>query len=227
MNLLLWVVSVGIGISSPVQKQESPAAPKEADRIFNGSSLEGWVAEGKSKYTEGKSGKPLPIWTVKDGCIYCAGKGYGFLRYKKEFKDFHFHLQYRFVKPGGRNNSGIGIRTVPFNPKKSRATRPSFACYEIQLLNDVGRKPSTHSTGSLYRYVAPKVSAINPAPEWNTMDIVCQGPKIQITMNGKEIINVDQSTIARLKDKPLRGYLCLQNHGSQVEFRDLWVRELK
>ncbi len=228
MAKILCALALVLGWVSLAQADPDLAkGPKQ--QIFNGKDLEGWEAEGKTTFPDPKNpDNSLPIWSVKDGNIFCAGKGYGFLRYaEKEFADFHFHLEYRMVNKSGRNNSGIGIRTVPFDPKRSRDTRPSFACYEIQLLNDVGKKPTNHSTGSLYRYVAPKVNAVKPAPEWNVMDIICVGPRIQILMNGTEIIDFDQTTMERVAKNPLKGYLCVQNHGSEIEFRNLWVQEIQ
>jgi hypothetical protein len=191
--------------------------------IFNGKDLDGWVVEGVKEYKDGDQMKP--IWTVQDGMIVCAGKGYGFLRYdRKEFDNFVFHVEYRMAP---RCNSGLGIRTTAFDPAKSTATRPSYYSYEIQLLDDAGKPASKGSTGSLYRYVAPKANAARPAPEWNSMDIECVGPRIKITMNGQEILDVDQTTIEEIKKKPLKGYVSLQNHGGKIEFRNVKVREIK
>ena len=85
------------------------------------------------------------------------------------------------MQPGG--NTGVGIRTPQFDPSKSRATRPSFYSYEIQLVDDAGQPPTAHSTGSLYRYVAPSTNPVKPAGEWNTLEVRCQGPRIQVTLN--------------------------------------------
>src|SRR5437764_12176512 len=87
--------------------------------LFNGKDLDGWVVEGKGDFKD-KAGKTLPVWSVKDGNLFCDGNGYGFLRYnKKEFADFVLHVEYRMIQPKGSCNSGIGIRTVPFDPKNS------------------------------------------------------------------------------------------------------------
>lgn len=194
--------------------------------LFNGKDLNGWVAEGARDYKDKKSGELRSVWQVaKEGTITCDGSGFGFLRYhERRFADFHFHVEYRMTAK--KCNSGIGIRTTVFDPAKSTATRPSYASYEIQLLDDAGKPPTKHSTGSLYRYVAPGSNPGKDVGEWNVMDIECVGPRIRITFNGVKTIDVDQSTIAELKDKPLEGYLCLQNHGGKLEFRNLWVRDL-
>lgn len=206
---------------------DEPTGATPGQPLFDGKTLNGWVAEGVITQPDpNDKTKTQPVWTAEDGVIRCAGKGFGFLRYdEKQFGDFHLHVEYRMLGAGGRNNSGIGIRTTKFDPKRSRDTRPSFASYEIQLLNDAGAAPDDHGTGSLYRYVAPKVNVVKPAPAWNTMDVICTGPRIRIVMNGTEILDYDQSTNPKLRDKPLRGYVCLQNHGTPIEFRNVWVRE--
>ncbi len=218
LALLAWL---------PLMLADPPPRP-----LFNGKDLEGWVVEGPSEFKDGD--KTAPVWVVREGMISCmvTRGSFGFLRYKEqEFSDFHLQLEYRFQAPDSpkarRGNSGVGIRTVPFDPKQPVRTRPSYACYEIQLMDDTDKKPDKHSTGSLYRYVAPKEQAAKAAPEWNSLEVRCLGPNITITLNGTKIVDVDQSTISELKNKPLKGYICLQNHGTPVDFRNITIRELK
>ncbi|MFO0890110.1 MAG: DUF1080 domain-containing protein [Isosphaeraceae bacterium] len=196
--------------------------PTAETPLFNGKDLEGWVAEGVSQFE--RDGKTQPVWSVSEGVLKCTGKGFGFLRYgRREYGDFAFHVEFRMAP---RANTGIGIRTGPFDPLRSRATRPSFYSYEIQLIDDAGKPPTTHSSGSLYRYVAPRRNAMRPAGEWNEIDIECVGPKIRITLNGERIIDQDQRDVEALRSKPLRGHVCLQNHGGNVEFRSVRIRDL-
>jgi hypothetical protein len=193
-------------------------------QLFNGKDLTGWVAEPPT-YKDKQTGLTHPMWEVKDGLLVSPGKAFGFLRYDKaQFADFHLHVEYRLAVKG---NSGIGIRTGVFDPKKSTATRPSYAAYEVQLLDDAGKPADKHSSGSLYRYVAPKVNAVKPAREWNTVDIECIGPRIRITINDQLVQDVDQSAIDEIKNKPLKGYVCLQSHSNQVEFRKIWIQDKK
>ena len=203
--------------------------------LFNGKNLDGWIVEGPTKDKEGK-----PMWSVADGTIVCLGKGFGFLRYdKQQFGDFALRVEYRFAPPSKTNprgNSGLGIRTIPFDPKQSTLTRPSYASFEIQLLDDAGKPASDHGTASLYRYLGPTKNVVKPAPEWNTIEVECVGPRIKITMNGTQILDADQTTLPDLKgkpkgvaapkDKPLRGYVCLQSHTGKVEFRKAQIREI-
>ncbi len=195
----------------------------EPRELFNGKDLDGWVVEQRP-YKD-KTGQNTPNWFVREGVLTCAGKTFGFLRYQKqEFADFALHVECR-LSP--KSNTGIGIRTVPYDPRRDKDTRPSYHSYEIQVQDDEGKPPDAHSTGSLYRYVAPKANPIKRAPVWNTVDIECVGPRIRVTINGQEVLDADQSTIPQIKNKPLKGYVCLQSHGGLVEFRNVRIRELK
>jgi len=199
------------------------ARAEETRELFDGKDLDGWVVEQRP-YRD-KSGKSAPNWSVRDGLLTCEGKTFGFLRYdKQEFADFALHVECR-LSP--KSNTGIGIRTVPYDPRKDKETRPSYRSYEIQIQDDVGQPPNKYRTGSLYRYVAPKANPIQRDPAWNTVDVECIGPRIRVTINGQEVLDVDQSTIAEIKDKPLKGYVCLQSHTGKVEFRNVRIREIR
>jgi hypothetical protein len=209
----------------------APAADDGWRDLFNGKDLDGWVAEGATTFKDGDAVKP--VWVVEDGLLrdVVPGRSYGFLRYtRQEFGDFALRLEYRFEKKADpkaeRGNSGVGIRTPPYDPKKPDS-RPSAAAYEVQILDDADRKPDKHSNASLYGHVAPSQSAARPAPEWNTLEIECVGPRIKVTVNGARVIDFDQTTLPATKDKPLKGYINLQNHGSKIDFRNIRIREIK
>jgi Domain of Unknown Function (DUF1080) len=195
--------------------------------LFNGKDFTGWVIDGPKEFKDKADGNKMkPLWTVNDGLIRTSGAAFGFLRYDKEVSDFILHVEYRMVKEKDVN-SGIGIRTCVYDSKNGTASRPSFHSYEVQLLDDADKKPDAHSTGSLYRYVAPSKNAHKPAPEWNTVEIECVGPKIRINFNGTDTLVFDQSTDEKLKTKPLKGFVCLQSHSKQVEFKNVRMKVLK
>jgi hypothetical protein len=203
--------------------------------LFDGKSLDGWVVDGPTK---GKTGGIM--WSVEDGQIVCLGEGFGFLRYdRRQFSDFNLRVEYRFTPKQGANpqgNSGLGIRTGRFDPARSRETRASYGAFEVQLLDDAGSAPSAHGTGSLYRYKSPTANPARPAPEWNTIEVECAGPRITVRLNGQTVLEADQSELADVntkpagvaapKDKPRKGYIALQSHSGRVEFRKVQIREL-
>lgn len=225
--------------------KEAATTAKAADAdigfrpLFNGKDLEGWVREARDR----KDG--IPKWSVTSaGDVRCeAGMdGFGFLRYEREeFDDFILRLEYRFEPKElslFSGNSGVGIRTCRFDPAQSGATRPSFASFEIQLLDDAGKPANKLCTGSLYRYAAPSANRAKPAPEWNDLEIACEGPRIRIRLNGEEVMNVDQAQLEDLpergrpksapapKDKPTKGFVCLQSHTGTILFRNVRIKPL-
>ncbi len=226
MKRLVWLGSVCLAVASPWilavdadARLRCKAVQPVWEAIFNGYDLSNWVVEGPATYKDGDQEKPN--WFVEDGKIVCAGKGFGFLRYDRTFCDYTLHLEFR-MSPGC--NSGIGIRADKYDPKKPD-TRPSVSGFEIQILDDAGKTPDVHSSMSLYRYVAPRKSAIRPVGEWNVVEITARGTRLCVVLNGQLVQDVDQSQIESLRDKPLCGYISVQNHGHLVEFRNVWTRD--
>ena len=190
--------------------------------LFARGDLSEWVEEQHHFY---KAKHPnTKTWSFKDGMAVCDGStgNCGYLRYKKKLSDFVLRLEYRTAK---NCNSGVCIRTpVPYDGQPNK-TLPSHTGYEVQILDD-GDQPATKtSSGALYGLVAPRASAARPAGQWNTMEIVCRGPKIRVTLNGQVVQDVDQRKIEVIRDRPQAGYLSLQNHGGNIEFRNLWLKE--
>lgn len=199
MAVLSWLLAAG-----------SFAAEEKAS-LFNGRDLTGWNVEGTREDAQGNA-----VWCVEDEAIVCHGHGFGFLRHDQLVDDFVLSLEFRLA---AKANSGVGIRHGKYTGKRN--TRPSLAGYEIQLLDDPGQPVSKISSGSLYRYASPVERALKPAGEWNRLVVECRGPVITIKLNGKTIHDLDQSTLAATKAKPLSGYISLQNHGGEVAFRDI------
>jgi Domain of Unknown Function (DUF1080) len=201
----------------------APASAADYRDIFDGKGLDGWVVDGAKEYKD-KDGKMQPNWMVENGLIVTAGRGFGFLRYDKQLTDFRWKTECRLT---AKSNSGFCIRCLPYDPKRDGATRPSYVAYEVQFQDDRGKKVDEHCTGSLYRYVAPTKNPVKPAGEWNTVEIECIGPRIRVWINGEKVQDVDQSTVEKIKNKPLKGYVALQSHTNKVEFRKVQLQEIK
>jgi hypothetical protein len=215
MAWLGWIGAVGYG--------QEPAQPKPVEwlELFNGKDLTGWVAEGKVEFKDKDTGQALPNWSVRDGVIRCEGHGFGFLRYaKQKFADFELQLEYRMLPRGkSMGNSGIGIRVVPYDPKRDEQTRPSLSAYEVQLLDDAGRQPKQvlqRCAIPLRRAQAHRRQACAGVEPGD--DPLRRPRESTIAFNGTEVLSVDQSTIDEIRDKPLEGYICLQCHDTPIEF---------
>lgn len=193
--------------------------PEGFTRLFNGNNLDGWKATGKADQ-----------WAVQDGLIVCKGGGGGWLLTEKDYGDFEFRCEYRWAKEGG--NSGIALRT----PDKGD---PAYVGMEIQLIDDEGWEKVNKSkladyqhTGSIYDVQPAKPAANKPIGEWNSVRIVCQGRKVIVEQNGKELINANLDDYKAKFDrhpglKQEKGKIGFQSYNVRVEFRNVFIKELK
>lgn len=186
--------------------------------IYNGKDLTGWKLVG------GKGPGYLP----KGDEILCPKEGGGNLFTEKEYSNFI--LRFEFVLSPGANN-GIGIR-APFEGDAA------YQGMEIQILDHDDKmyagwlKPEQRH-GSIYGVVASKNWEFKPLGEWNSEEIIADGRHIQVTLNGKVIVdaNLDDVKDAEvLKKHPglarTSGHIGLLGHGSLVRFRNFRVKEL-
>jgi len=177
--------------------------------LFNGKDLSGWVVMGK------RSG-----WKVADRVIRSEGaSGGNWLRSEKEYGDFVLKVEWR-VSEGG--NSGVFIRSA----KKGA---PWTTGYEVQISN--ARRDESHCTGSLYGYFAVDPRPDESADKWHTFEIHCRGPQIKVIADGVTCIDVDQSKHDKTKEKPLSGYVGLQDShspaGHYIEYRNIRIKPLE
>ncbi len=181
-------------------------------------------------------GKEFPEkgWSVRDGAIHhAAGAGGGDIVTREQFADFEFECEWK-VAPGG--NSGIMYR-VGESGNYPWETGP-----EMQVLDDGGHadgKVAQTRAGTLYAIAACEQDVSRPAGEWNRARVVCRGTRVEHWLNGVKVVDFDfgsdegKARIAatKFKARPAyaslsRGHVALQDHGDDVWFRNIRVREL-
>jgi len=203
----------------------SAKPPKGYTAIFDGETLNGWFYLPDDL--------PETVWKVnpKSGTLGRELKG-GSIWTKETYGDFVLDLEFR-LNPNC--NSGVFVRSDPQNPVQGG--------FEIQLYDSYGKSEiDSHDCGALYDAVVPSSNAVKPAKEWNRITIRCKGPLIQVTLNGERIVNanLDQWTTPQknpdgsknkfktaLKDLPRTGHIGFQDHGHNVWFRNVYLKELK
>jgi hypothetical protein len=200
--------------------QADDAKPPEGfTSLFNGKDLDGWQSTGDKKQ-----------WAAEEGNIVCKGGGGGYLLTDKEYGDFEFRCEYKWAKEGG--NSGIGLRT----PAKGD---PAYEGMEIQLIDDEGwekvnkfKLADYQHTGSIYDVQPAKLQANPPIGEWNAVRIVCKGRQVTVEQNGKELVNANLDDYEKKFDKHPglkrdKGHIGFQSYNIRVEFRNVFIKELK
>ncbi len=173
--------------------------------LFNGQDLSGWENVGKP---DG--------FVVEDGMIVCQDKDSHYLGTEKSYEDFILRLEYK-IAPNG--NSGLYFHIPPHG-------RISRLGGEVQIMDSYGRDPAAHIAGALYGAVAPKKNAAHPADQWNELELMCDWPKIKVSLNDIVVIDVDASENEQLKWRNHKGPIGFQDHGSKAWFRNIRIKEL-
>ena len=98
---------------------------------------------------------------------------------------------------------------------------------EVQILEDHGKPPNSHSNGALYSRIAPSVNASKPPDEWQSYDIRRVGRQVTVVLNDQKIIDKQEieglTAIAGNADEGKPGPLILQGDHGPVEFRKITV----
>ncbi|HEV3167170.1 MAG TPA: DUF1080 domain-containing protein [Isosphaeraceae bacterium] len=164
--------------------------------LFNGTDLTNWKNEGKAK----------GHWTVKDGALHYDGKGDSLVT-AKDYGDFELYVDWK-IHPKG--DSGIYLRGKP----------------QVQIWdNPIG-------SGGLYNNKVnpskPLTVADKPVGEWNTFHIIMKGDKVTVFLNGQKVVDNTPLENWPNYDSPLpaKGTIELQHHGDELEFRNIYLKEL-
>lgn len=207
-----WVMAGWI--AAGMAMAQSPPAGFEA--VFNGKDFAGWAGD-------------IANYEVKDGSIVCRkGKG-GVIFVQKEYGDFTARVDYR-LPPGG--NNGLAIRY----PGKGSASVDGMC--EIQILDDSHPKYAKldprQFNGSSYGLIAAKRGFDKPVGQWNTMEVTVRGTTIAVVLNGEKILDGDVKEVKSFmrKEAPRgllshRGYFGFCGHTDPVEFRNIYIKEIK
>lgn len=210
MLVLAWALPLDAAPSAATPPGEAPFRP-----LFNGHDLDGWQHIGPGRFV------------VEDGLLRTEG-GMGLLWYTRE-PIGHALLRVVFRMTGDDPDSGVFIR-VPTPPQD-----PWDAInhgYEIEI----GEWPSEYSrTGVVYSFSKALAHPLNPKGEWNTMEILIDGPLTQVHLNGVLVTDYREGQPVPPRStepgdpaagpRPDQGYIGLQNHpGGAVWFREISVR---
>jgi len=172
---------------------------------------------------------PPDVWSLRpDGVLACKGGGGGWIGTKRDdYANFDLKLEFNVPKEG---NSGVFIR----RPLKGDG---AYTGMEIQVIDDdakhFGKLQPWQLCGSIYHEVVPSVRATREAGTWQTMEIVADKNLVKVYINGAKIVDADldqytttTAKAAPLKDRPRKGYIGLQNHGSGIEYRNVRIKLL-
>lgn len=205
------------------------AAEEEAGwtSLFDGSSADHWRAfRGDAMPDKG--------WEIVDGTIRkIAGGGGGDIITREQYKDFEFAFEWK-VAPGA--NSGIFYH-VSEDRNSTWETGPEYQILDDDLHQD-GKNPKT-SAAALYAMISADGKSLKPVGEWNTGRILVVGNHVEHWLNGRKVVSYEKhsdqwkglvagskfNSMPAFGNEPM-GHIALQDHGDDVWYRGLKVRDL-
>ena len=205
-------------------------------QLFDGKSPAGW---------RGACGQAFPDtgWVIRDGALTVLAAGNpnarrgGDIVTLQRFSDFELRFEFKITEGA---NSGI-----KYFVQENLPNAPGAAIgMEYQILDDdrhedaKAGKNGNHANASLYDLVPAENKKNKPAGEWNSARILVRGGHIEHWLNGRKVLEIERGTETFRKlvsESKYRiypgfgewkdGHILLQDHGNEVSFRNIRIRE--
>lgn len=208
-------------------------AQKGFKPLFDGKTTTGWHTYNKT--TVGSA------WDVADGALHMSptkkGKdGGGDLVSDKEYGNFHLKLEWK-VAP--KANSGI----IFYVHEDAKYGQTYLTGPEMQVLDNDGHpdgKITKHRSGDLYDLVKSVSEPVKAVGEWNKAEIISDKGNLILILNGVKVVQTTmwddnwKTLIAGSKFAKWEGFgtyktgkIALQDHGDEVWYRNIMIKELK
>lgn len=220
-----------------------------ANSISAREASEGWVLLWDGKTSQGWRGAklkgfPEKGWVIEDGVLKVMRSGGGEstnggdIITEKKYGNFVLSVDFQ-ITPGA--NSGIKYFV---DPELNQGAGSAIGC-EFQILDDAKHPDAklgvqgNRTLGSLYDLIpAPKEKPYR-AGTFNTARIVVDGDHVEHWLNGVKIVEYERNNqmwnalvdYSKYADWPnfgnaAEGHILLQDHGDEVWFKNIKIREL-
>lgn len=182
--------------------------------LFDGKSLEGW--EGETTKT----------WRVEEGAIV-GGSLEGnprneFLATRKSYRNFRLKLEYKLIGTEGFVNGGVQFRS-------RRVVDPAHEMSGYQADIGAGYSGALYDESRRNKMLATPskelVQNLEKPGDWNTYEILCEGPRVRLRLNGRETVDYTE----REPGIEMDGLIALQIHGAckaVIAFRNITIEAL-
>jgi hypothetical protein len=175
------------------------APPVSADgwqTLFDGSSLSQFEVLGDAN------------WRIEETYVVAdESTAASFLVSNQDYTDFELTLEFWV---NSEANSGIFLRC------QDRTAVTDTSCYEVNIYDT--RADQTYRTGGIVNLAAP-AEFVYTGGQWNRYEIMVDGNHLQVTLNGRDLVDVEDSQFAS-------GPVALQYGSGTVRFRNVQIRPL-
>lgn len=217
---------------SPTEKKNGWAL------LWDGKTSEGWRGAKINEF-------PKNGWTMEEGILKVQksdggeSTNGGDIITKRKYKNFVLTVDFKITEGA---NSGIKYFV---NPDLNKGAGSAIGC-EFQILDDekhpdakLGVK-GNRQLGSLYDLIPAPQDKPFKKGEWNTATVVVEGNKVTHLLNGAKLLEYVRNNemwdalvdYSKYRDWPdfgnlAEGHILLQDHGDEVWFKNVKIKELK
>lgn len=252
-SLLIFLLGAGILITGCQSSEEDQSQSEEdiaVNTLTEAEEEEGWQllfdGEDPSEHWRGYCSEEFPEsgWTVEDNAIKVIGTGAGEagdagdIVSKEQYSDFELELEWK-VEEGG--NSGIFYLAEELCDEGEPIWR---SAPEFQILDNENHpdaelgEDGNRQAASLYDMIPADPQNANPHGEWNKARILVYQGTVVHFQNDEKVLEyhlwtddweemVENSKFEEFPgfvDVAKEGYIGLQDHGNDVWFRNIKVR---
>ncbi|HVI48717.1 MAG TPA: DUF1080 domain-containing protein [Chitinophaga sp.] len=218
------------------QKTNSLSAKEKKEGwqlLFDGKTTSGWHTYLQSSAST--------AWKVSDGALELDqeakknGAPGGDLVTNNEYENYELTLEWK-ISEGGNSGIIFGVHEDP-EFKATYLTGP-----EMQVLDDDKHpdgKINKHNAGDLYDLKKSAQKAVKPVGQWNTVKIRKKDGQLTFWLNNVKTVETTigspewDELVANSKfknwkgfGKYAKGHIALQDHGNQVWYRSIKIREI-
>lgn len=249
LSLLILVQFVAASCGSNTDSKKEDKAKAAEEELASGDE-EGWTVLFDGSSTENFRGYnketfPEQGWVIEDGALKCQGSGQGEaggsggdIITLNKYKDFELELEWK-VSEGG--NSGIFYLAQELEGKAIYMSAPEMQILDNEKHPDAKLgKDGNRQAGALYDLIPAVPQNAKPAGEWNHVKILVYQGTVVHWMNGENVLEYhlwtdewkEMVANSKFKDWPefvnpaTEGYIGLQDHGNDVWFRNIKIKEL-
>ena len=174
-------------------------------------------------------------WSTKGDELVCKGLPIGVIRSEKQYENFILHIEWKHMEAGGNSGTFVWSSAEPGENRLPDGVEVQMLELDwVNLNTRNGEKPPVaYVHGEVFGVGGVKIIPDNPRGErsksvenrclgkgeWNTYDVVCVDGTIKLSVNGKFVNGISQSS-------QKRGYICLESEGAEIRFRNIMITEL-
>lgn len=191
--------------------------------LLDGKDLSGWYSFLENTGYEDPDGN----FKVEDGVLHVLGKDFGYVATKKAFSNYHLKVVFKWgerqwpPRETGRRDSGVlyhfgAQEEDKVWPKSIECQIQEQDCGDVWCVGTMMDSPNRDEQAWGMKHIFRSENFENPHGEWNTIEIIADGNRIEHYVNGHLVncgTNVDVDA----------GRILLQSEGAEVYYKSVKI----